>query len=415
MNKTVVCHAPARWFVINITMLILGLLFAGLAQQAHAVHVWKNWGVNPFAKSFPEMCKKTPEAIDSFLLSDAVKKKFKEKLGKDCTGWEKATLRPGMHLEEMRFGGPTPHLLSDVIVGEVPVAKSPDGRPYPEGSANAKAWKVQFEGVEYTLYAPDICFNLSWEKRLLPRPSTPPSDAVAPPPPSCTITVSKSQIKAGERVGVAWETVNTSELRIGGVKRDPATKGSFLSEPLTGSHRFDGQAIGAGGSANCAATVEVIQPPPPEPVCKAWTLTAHAFSLGRLPEAQRDRARELMRVASRRNSRGATNVGGYRGEAVSRTMGDDIIASSPRANVNGEIAVALRHPITGAVVKKLDPILLVNGIGSKTFTDDEHLMIIETIWPTGFVSPTESGFAPRLWYLPEEWNKPCDTIVGLVD
>lgn len=127
---------------------------------------WARWNVAPYARSFEEACRKAPAAIDGFDLPQAVKVGFKQAIGTDCKGGTEAWLMPHQVLEQMWSGGSSPHVMNKKTVGELPVAKSPDGRSYRKGTvaetAKAVSWTFVHEGKSYVLYLPFVCFNWSW-------------------------------------------------------------------------------------------------------------------------------------------------------------------------------------------------------------------------------------------------------------
>lgn len=145
------------------------LLVVGKAQAAD-VEPWKNWGAAPYARSLNEACKKAPTAINGFNMPQTVKEHFIEKLGTVCKSDKGVWLTPDMLLEQM-WSGPDshhkePHVMDKKQVGELPVLRSPDGRPYSKGSvaetAYSFSWTFVYEGKTYILYLPLVCFNWSW-------------------------------------------------------------------------------------------------------------------------------------------------------------------------------------------------------------------------------------------------------------
>lgn len=128
--------------------------------------VWDRWNVAPYASTLPQACEKLLEALDGFAMPLTVKEHFKRELGSSCAGGAEVWLTPHQRLEAMWSGGNKPHVLRNVIVGELPVLKSPDGRPYRTGAvaetAKALSWTYVYEGETYVLYLPFVCFNWSW-------------------------------------------------------------------------------------------------------------------------------------------------------------------------------------------------------------------------------------------------------------
>ncbi|OGG39765.1 hypothetical protein A2118_01835 [Candidatus Kaiserbacteria bacterium GWA2_50_9] len=151
-----------RKFVVG----ALGSVAALRWSVVSAAEEWTQWGISPFATSQADACKKASAAIDGFSMPEAVKTAFKQKLGATCGGGVEVWLTPGMLLEQMWTGGHKPHVMDKKKVGELPVLKSPEGRPYRKGAvaetAKALSWTVVHEGKLYTLYLPLVCFNWSW-------------------------------------------------------------------------------------------------------------------------------------------------------------------------------------------------------------------------------------------------------------
>lgn len=150
---------------------VLVLVCATLATEGLAVESseWNRWNVSPYAHSFTEACQKSSQAIDGFDMPLAVKEHFKSVVVSFCEGGKEVWLTPGMPLEQMWSGKSDrklPHLMNKKSVGELPVTKSPDGRPYRKGAvaetARAYSWEFVYEGKTYVLYLPFVCFNWSW-------------------------------------------------------------------------------------------------------------------------------------------------------------------------------------------------------------------------------------------------------------
>lgn len=142
------------------------------------------------------------------------------------------------------------------------------------------------------------------------------------------------------------------------------------------------------------------------------TLKANAWSLKALPEELRKKAEGHIAAA---NSRGAS-PDAYKADAVSRTLGGQLRREAKvRMPITADIRVVFRDPKTAAVVQDGSILRLADGVGSMTISGGQLGMIIETIWPKEFVSPTVSGDAHRLWFFPEEWKNYCAmNIHGLV-
>lgn len=142
------------------------------------------------------------------------------------------------------------------------------------------------------------------------------------------------------------------------------------------------------------------------------TLTANAWSLKALPEELRNKAEGHIAAANNR----AAGPEAYKADAVSRSLGGQLRREvKVRAPVTADIQVVFRDPKTSAVVQDRSILRLADGVGSMTLSGDQLGLIVETIWPNEFVSPTVSGDAHRLWFFPEEWKNYCTmNIHGLV-
>ncbi|MDE2173253.1 MAG: hypothetical protein KGJ31_01455 [Patescibacteria group bacterium] len=138
---------------------------ASVATKRPAEGAWQHWGAAPYAHSLEEACQKAPAAIDGTSMPQAVKEHFKKALG-DCKGGTLVWLTPNEPLEQMWSGGRHPHLMNHVAVAELPVLRSPDGRPYRKGAvaeaAKALEWSYVYEGETYLWDIPFVCFNESW-------------------------------------------------------------------------------------------------------------------------------------------------------------------------------------------------------------------------------------------------------------
>lgn len=165
-------------------LFVIAAVFIAMSKKAHAAEEspWDKWGVAPYATSLEEACKKAPTAIDGFNLPTAVKEHFKQAIGADCKSSKEVWLTPDMLLEQMWSGGQKPHVMNNKKVAELPVKKSPDGRPYRKGSvaetAKAQSWSFVHDGKTYILYLPSVCFNWSWAFAPAPAPMLSPPKQV---------------------------------------------------------------------------------------------------------------------------------------------------------------------------------------------------------------------------------------------
>ncbi|MHB1162935.1 MAG: hypothetical protein ACYCZZ_00170 [Minisyncoccota bacterium] len=141
------------------------LATSAAAKHSTKVVRWQHWGAAPYAHSLAEACQKAPTAIDGTSMPEAVKEHFKKALG-DCKGGTTVWLTPNQPLEQMWSGGQHPHIMNHVVVAELPVLRSPDGRAYRKGAvaeaAKAFEWSYVYEGKTYLWDIPLVCFNESW-------------------------------------------------------------------------------------------------------------------------------------------------------------------------------------------------------------------------------------------------------------
>jgi hypothetical protein len=147
-----------------------------------------------------------------------------------------------------------------------------------------------------------------------------------------------------------------------------------------------------------------------------YTLVANAWSESSLSAVLHEKFTKLVAVANSRDTQQATNAAGYKGDGVSRTLGGQLRREvRTRAQVTTDVLVMLRDPKTFVAVQARVVIRLMDGVGSMTLSGDQVGMIVETIWPANFTSPTLSGGERRLWLFPGEWGSWCTMNVhGLV-
>ncbi len=148
--------------------LVLAVL-VGLAPVSEYVlaaeDTWDEFGIAPFASSFPDACVKAPAAIDGMSLSQEDKDAFKLKLGPNCAGGTEEWITPDTVFTNMWSGGRNPHVINDFQVARLYVAQSPSGRPYPTESVaqtvRVLTWTIQTSEGEKKLVLPYVCFNWS--------------------------------------------------------------------------------------------------------------------------------------------------------------------------------------------------------------------------------------------------------------
>jgi hypothetical protein len=138
---------------------------------------WNRWNVAPAARSAEEACRETPQEIDLSDMPADAKAYFKNLIGPDCKGGVDVWLDPGKQLGGMTEKGTGElRFIKNVTVGELPVLRSPDGRPYRKGAvaetARARAWGpfTASDGKTYVWYQAYVCFNSGYY--YVPPPST---------------------------------------------------------------------------------------------------------------------------------------------------------------------------------------------------------------------------------------------------
>jgi|GEM_PF-3569051 len=145
---------------------LLATITVGAAHAAES-HIWTGWNAKPFAESQSDACARAKQAINGFKqMPVEAKQYFIGQVGTSCANAEKddAWLTPGMHRVEM---WDTTHPMQNVVVGELPVTKSPDGRrTFRKGAvadaARAKQWSYQYKGRTIVLNLQYVCFNWNW-------------------------------------------------------------------------------------------------------------------------------------------------------------------------------------------------------------------------------------------------------------
>jgi len=168
----------------------------------------------------------------------------------------------------------------------------------------------------------------------------------------------------------------------------------------------------ASAPASAPATVRALAPQA-GPCPQGYTLTAHAWELSKLPDNLRRQAEALIAAATRRESSQARDQEAYKPDDFSRTLNGRLRREvKVHAPDNVNIPVRLLDPTTLAVVEVVGPLNLVNGVGSITLTDQQRHLIIETIWPANYASPTLSGGERRNRLFFHEWVDWCGMNVG---
>lgn len=145
-------------------------------------------------------------------------------------------------------------------------------------------------------------------------------------------------------------------------------------------------------------------------------IVANVWSLEAFPDTLRKETERLIATAKARNTQNATDPIGYKGDAISRTLGARLRKEiQVRAPTLFNLKVFYRDLSTARMVEDLGLLRIVGGTGNKALPDDPRRWILETIWPGYLISPTISGNERRLWLFPEEWGVWCTMNVhGLV-
>jgi len=176
-----------------------------------------------------------------------------------------------------------------------------------------------------------------------------------------------------------------------------------------------------------SAPSTVVAAPKPQPAIavtrecsKGFALVGNAWSYQTLPESFREMTRELVAVAESRDTYGGQNLDGYKGDAFSRTLGGplrkEVGIRAPLLGAEIPVRFVDKDTRTGwLLVEPVGTMRVVNGVGVFKFSEDPRGRIIETAWPTHFLSPVISGGERLLRLFPEEWGKHCTmNIHGLV-
>ena len=139
-----------------------------------------------------------------------------------------------------------------------------------------------------------------------------------------------------------------------------------------------------------------------------YWLVANLWSFKLLPPDIQKKVAEMMAAARARDTRAATNLAAYRGDAVSRTMGALLRKEvRVRAPVSLDLEVFVRDSrdiATTRVVYNLGVLQVKEGVGSLRLPGDPSKWVVEVVWPDSFISPIRSGGKNRLWVPPDDWE-----------
>lgn len=157
-------------------------------------------------------------------------------------------------------------------------------------------------------------------------------------------------------------------------------------------------------------SIPPVKPSPQASVCPDghW-LVANLWSYKSLPASIQKEVAKMAAVARSRDTRGATSLAAYQGDAVSRTLGAKLRKEvQVRAPVSLDLEIFYRDPRdlrTARVVYNLGVLRVEAGTGSIRLPDDPYKWIVEVVWPDDFISPIRSGGKNRLWVPPEDWEE----------
>lgn len=132
------------------------------------------------------------------------------------------------------------------------------------------------------------------------------------------------------------------------------------------------------------------------------------FSEHAIREASGDllrRANALVTVATKRDSKVASDRSAYVGDAFSRTLGDEIIGTvGVREQLKATADVNLLSTDSMKVVRQLGTFSFVDGIAMIPLNPDERKMPIESVWhEPRLKSPVMSGGKRRIVMEQDEW------------
>ncbi len=147
----------------KLTLILLA--FAGITSAtlapANAEITWTTWGEAPYASSYDEAVRRLPDALRTLNIPESVRTLFLEEVRRNPQG-ARVYLTPGNRFTAMMSGGRAPHAMQDVVVGRNPVRRGA------VQAAEAREWRVEYQGQIYILVLPEICFNWAWRQE--PRP-----------------------------------------------------------------------------------------------------------------------------------------------------------------------------------------------------------------------------------------------------
>lgn len=174
--------------MIRILLALAVINIAGLAQAWGTE--WTRWGMDPYASSDIEAIRKLPDALLAMNVPEPVRVLFLEAVEADPEG-DVMYLNPGDRYEAMMWT-PGGDVRTDIVVGRHPVRRGV------VESAEARGWRVEYEGRAYVLVLPEICFNWAWRSEPLPMPER----VVVVPTLECA-EIAIADAQPGDRLSVA--------------------------------------------------------------------------------------------------------------------------------------------------------------------------------------------------------------------
>ncbi len=145
-----------------LTLLAIATVTVATLAPAHAETTWTTWGEAPYATSQEEAIRRLPDALRDLNIPEPVRALLQAEVQRNPQG-TRVYLTPGKRFLGMMTGGVRPHAMHDVVVGRNPVRRGA------VQAAEAREWRVDYEGQTYILTLPDICYNWAWNQEPLPQ------------------------------------------------------------------------------------------------------------------------------------------------------------------------------------------------------------------------------------------------------
>lgn len=171
-----------RKLVLAICLAVLAI--TGQQASAQTETVWTGWGQAKYAESKDAAVLLLPDALAALDVPEPVRVLFQQAVKDNPDG---NVLTPEGKIPHLNAGdrfkammsGPdskhvSAHVMVNVVVGTIPVK----GKTGVHEAAEARVWRVEYEGQEYFLVLPTICNNWAWRVRPLPPKEENPPDCV---------------------------------------------------------------------------------------------------------------------------------------------------------------------------------------------------------------------------------------------